>query len=153
MTNSSFPQMEQAFFSNIFLKKDKKIYSLESKDSKQVVVDTTKEHKTYPIVVLIDGATASASEILAAALKESYGAILVGTNSYGKGKVHQTNKLSDDTLIKYTTAKWFTPNGDSIDGVGLEPGIYVELDEKYFVYLTDEYDNQLQKALELLANN
>ena len=139
--------------SNIFLKKDKKIYSLESKDSKQVVVDTTKEHKTYPIVVLIDGATASASEILAAALKESYGAILVGTNSYGKGKVQQTNKLSDDTLIKYTTAKWFTPNGDSIDGVGLEPGIYVELDEKYFVYLTDEYDNQLQMALELLANN
>ena len=103
--------------------------------------------------MLIDGATASASEILAAALKESYGAILVGTKSYGKGKVQQTNKLSDDTMIKYTTAKWFTPNGDSIDGVGLEPGITVELSLDYFKYLTDEYDNQLQKAIEILANN
>ena len=56
-------------------------------------------------------------------------------------------------MIKYTTAKWFTPNGDSIDGVGLEPGITVELSLDYFKYLTDEYDNQLQKAIEILANN
>lgn len=138
---------------NIFLKKNKTIYSLESKVDKTHVVDTTNEHYDLPIVVLIDGATASASEILAAALKESYGAILVGTKSYGKGKVQQTNKLSDDTMIKYTTAKWFTPNGDSIDGVGLEPGITVELSLDYFKYLTDEYDNQLQKAIEILANN
>ena len=138
---------------SLFLKKNKTIYSLESKDDKTHVVDTTNEHYDLPIVVLIDGATASASEILAAALKESYGAILVGTKSYGKGKVQQTNKLSDDTMIKYTTAKWFTPNGDSIDGVGLEPGITVELSLDYFKYLTDEYDNQLQKAIEILANN
>lgn len=138
---------------NMFLKKNKTIYSLESKNSKQVVVDTTNEHQTLPIVVLINEATASASEILAAALKESYGAILVGTNSYGKGKVQQTSKLSDDTLIKYTSAKWFTPSGDSIDGVGLEPGISVALNKDYFTYLTDEYDNQLQKAIEILAND
>ena len=137
----------------LFLKEGRTIYSLETKNEKEVVKDNTKEYRTIPIVVLINNGTASASEILAAALRDSYGAIIVGTKSYGKGKVQQTSKLSDDTLVKYTTAKWFTPNGDSIDGVGLEPSITVEIGSDYYKYLTDEYDNQLQKALDVLASN
>lgn len=136
---------------SLFLKKGKVIYSLEDKEAKKEVLDTTKESRDYPIVVLIDGATASASEILAAALKESYGATLIGTQTYGKGKVQQTNKLSDDTIIKYTTAKWYTPNGDSIDGVGLTPGIKVLLDSSYVEDPSDENDTQLQKAIEFLT--
>lgn len=137
----------------LFLKEGSTIYSLETKNEKEVVKDNTKEYRTIPIVVLINNGTASASEILAAALRDSYGAIIVGTKSYGKGKVQQTSKLSDDTLVKYTTAKWFTPNGDSIDGIGLEPSITVEIGSDYYKYLTDEYDNQLQKALDVLASN
>ena len=95
----------------------------------------------------------SASEILTAALKESYGAILVGMKSFGKGRVQQTSKLSDDSLIKYTTAKWYTPSGDSIDGIGLTPGIMVELTEEYVKNPCDDTDAQLQKAIEILANN
>lgn len=137
---------------SLFLKKGKVIYSLESKDDKTVTYDKTKTMREYPIVVLVDGATASASEILAAALKESYGALLVGKKTYGKGKVQETSKLSDDTLVKYTTAKWFTPSGDSIDGVGLVVGIDVSLTVEYLKDPSDENDAQLQKALEFLRN-
>ena len=136
---------------SLFLKRNKTIYSLESKNDVEVVKDTTDTFRTLPIVVLINGGTASASEILAAALKESYGAIIVGSQSYGKGKVQQTSKLSDDTLVKYTTASWYTPTGDNVEGIGLEPGITVELSDDYFKHLTSEYDNQLQKALELVS--
>ena len=138
---------------SIFLKKGKVIYGIENKNKKENIKDDTKEEKTLPIVVLVDRGSASASEILASALKESYGAILVGTKTFGKGRVQQTSKLSDDSLIKYTTAKWYTPNGDSIDGVGLTPGITVELTEEYAKNPSDETDAQLQKALDILANN
>lgn len=138
---------------NMFLKKGKVIYSLEGKTTKNIVVDTTEEERTYDIVVLIDSATASASEILAAALKESYGAILIGTTSYGKGKVQQTSTLSDDTMIKYTTAKWYTPNGDNIDGVGLTPGIEVYLTKDYLLNPTQENDLQLNTAIEILSRD
>lgn len=136
---------------SMFLKKGKVIYSLEGKTTHNTVLDETEEERNYDIVVLIDSATASASEILAAALKESYGAILVGTTSYGKGKVQQTSTLSDDTMIKYTTAKWFTPKGDSIDTIGLKPGIEVYLTKDYLVNPVNENDAQLMKAIEILS--
>ena len=137
----------------MFLKRGKVIYSLEMKDKTSEVKDNTKEYRTYPIVVLVNGATASASEILTAALKESYGAIVVGTKTYGKGKVQQTSKLSDDTVIKYTTAMWYTPSGESIDEVGITPGVIVELDSKYYQDATYENDNQLQTALSVLSES
>lgn len=138
---------------SLFLKRGKVIYSLETKDKTSEVKDNTKEYRTYPIVVLVNGATASASEILTAALKESYGAIVVGTKTYGKGKVQQTSKLSDDTVIKYTTAMWYTPSGESIDEVGITPGVIVELDSKYYQDATYENDNQLQTALSVLSES
>ncbi len=138
---------------NMFLKKGKVIYSLEGKTTRNTVVDTTDEEREYDVVVLMDSATASASEILAAALKESYGAILVGTTSYGKGKVQQTSSLSNDTMIKYTTAKWFTPNGDNIDSVGLKPGVEVYLTKDYLKNPIQENDSQLAKAIEILSKD
>ncbi len=136
---------------SMFLKKGKIIYSLEGKTTHNTILDETSEERNYDIVVLIDSATASASEILASALKESYGAILVGTTSYGKGKVQQTSTLSDDTMIKYTTAKWFTPSGDNIDTIGLKPGIEVYLTKEYLLNPVSENDAQLMKAIEILS--
>lgn len=138
---------------SMFLKKGKVIYSLEGKTTHNTVLDITDEERDYEIVVLIDSATASASEILAAALKESYGAILVGTTSYGKGKVQQTSTLSDETMIKYTTAKWFTPSGNSIDTIGIKPGIEVHLTKDYLVNPVSENDAQLMKAIEILSRD
>ena len=106
---------------SMFLEKEKIIYSLQEKDKTQTYKDTTSEKRDYPVVVLINEYSASASEILTSALKESYNATLVGKKSYGKGKVQQTLNLEDGSMAKYTTAKWLTPNGKCIDGVGITP--------------------------------
>ena len=93
--------------------------------------------------------SASASEILAAALKDSYGATIVGVTSYGKGLVQQTYDLSDGSMAKYTSARWLRPNGECINGIGIKPDYEVAKEELY-----DEagnpIDNQLQKAIEVL---
>lgn len=130
------------------LTKDKLIYSLQSKDSKKDYYDQTEEAFSIPIVVLINENSASASEILAAALKDSYGATLIGTRSFGKGKVQQTYTLDDGSMAKYTSAKWLRPNGECIDSVGILPDILVELElgENQEVIT----DTQYNKAVEYL---
>lgn len=135
---------------NLFLEKGKVIYQLEDSKGKVKKKDTTKEKRKYDIVVLINGGSASASEILASAIKESYGGDIVGTNSYGKGTVQQTKKLLDGSMIKYTTQKWLTPDGNSINEVGVTPTKVVELNEEYFNNPTTENDNQLQEAIKLI---
>lgn len=134
---------------NLFLKKGDIIYQLEDSKGKVKKKDTTKEKRNYKVVVLINGGSASASEILASAIKESYGGEVVGTNSYGKGTVQQTKKLLDGSMIKYTTQKWLTPNGNSINEVGVVPTKEVVLDDKYLEEPTKENDNQLQEAIKL----
>lgn len=135
---------------NLFLEKGKIIYQLEDSKGKVKKKDTTKEKRSYDVVVLINGASASASEILASAIKESYGGEVVGTNSFGKGTVQQTKKLLDGSMIKYTTQKWLTPDGNFINEVGVTPTKEVELDSKYFENPTHENDNQLQEAINLI---
>ena len=134
---------------SMFLEKGKVIYSLKEKNKTKEYKDTTIEKKNYPVVVLINEYSASASEILAAALKESYDAILVGQTSYGKGRVQNTLNLEDGSMAKYTTAKWLTPNKKCIDGVGIKPDYQVDLsvneDE------TEIIDTQLNKAVEILS--
>ena len=136
---------------NMFLEKGKRIYGLNYQNNITNFNDETSEHKEYEIVVLINENTASASEILAAALKESYGATLVGETSFGKGKVQQTMKLDDGSMVKYTSAYWLTPNGTCIDGIGINPDYYIVNEE-----VTDEAGNitipdaQLNKAIEVL---
>lgn len=127
--------------SSLFLKKGQVIYQLEDKSKKEKIKDNTKESREYPVAVLINGISASASEILASAIKESYGGIVIGTNSYGKGTVQKTKVLSDGSMIKYTTQNWLTPIGTWINEIGVEPTIEVDLD------ITSDKDNQLDIAV------
>ncbi len=136
----------------LFLEKDKLMYTIKSKKDSTDYKDTTDTKRNYPIVVLINGSSASASEILASSLKYSYGATIVGTKSYGKGKVQTTGTLDDGTMIKYTSARWFMPNGECIDEKGLEPDVKIELSEDYKNNPIEENDNQLNEALKILSN-
>lgn len=129
---------------SLFLEKGSVIYSLEEKENTTEYLDETDEKREYKIVVLFNEGSASASEVLIAALKDSYKAILVGTKSYGKGKVQQTHSLEDGSMVKYTSAKWLTPKGECVDKVGITPDYYVENDNNHL-----EIDEQLNKALEL----
>ncbi len=87
---------------------------------------TLEGKKPYPITILVDNGSASASEILAAALKEAGGYKVVGQQSFGKGTVQSTIPMGDDSEIKLTVAKWLTPDENWINGVGVEPDIKVE---------------------------
>lgn len=136
---------------NLFLEKGKVIYQLQDENGTVKKKDTTKEKRTYDIAVLINGSSASASEILASAIKESYKGIVVGQNSYGKGTVQQTKKLLDGSMIKYTTQKWLTPDGNFINEIGVKPTNEVILSEDYYKNPSIETDNQLQEALSLLT--
>lgn len=136
---------------DIFLAKNKIIYQLEDATGKEIKYSKTNEHKEYNIAVLVNKNSASASEILASAIKESYGGYVVGTNTYGKATVQQTYDMEDGSMIKYTTQRWLTPNGNFINEVGLEPTHYVELDKEYYKDKNDANDNQLQMAISLLS--
>lgn len=137
---------------SLFLKKGKLIYSLEDKNSKEDYYDQTETSRDYPIVVLINNNSASSAEILAAALKDSYGAVLVGQTSYGKGKVQQTYDMKDGSMAKFTSARWLRPTGDCIDKKGIKPDFEVAQTTQ-----TDEngeeiiIDTQLVKALEVIG--
>lgn len=137
--------------SELFLEKNKVIYQIESSEGIKKIKSSTKESRNYKIAVLVNKGSASASEILAAAIKESYGGYVVGTNTYGKGTVQETVTMSDGSMIKYTAKKWLTPKGNWIDEVGLEPTDTIEMSEEYYENPTAENDNQLNKAIELLS--
>ncbi len=98
-------------------------------------------------VILIDGGSASASEIVAGAMQDHGRAKLVGDKSYGKGSVQEAIKITPDTLLKITVAKWLTPNGNSISEKGLIPDYKVEFTRKDF---DNKKDPQLDKAIEIL---
>jgi len=101
----------------------------------------------YPIVVLINNGSASASEILAGALRDNREVKLIGTKSFGKGSVQQLIPFSDGSSIKVTIAKWLTPKGNQINEVGLAPDIEVTITPE------DEQANkdpQLEKAIEIV---
>ena len=102
-----------------------------------------------PIVVLVNGNSASASEIFAGALKDYDKATIIGTKTYGKGVIQTLYKLSDGSGLKITTAEYCTPNRNKINKVGIEPDITVELPDN-ITELTDENDTQLQRAIEEL---
>ena len=101
-----------------------------------------------PIVVLINGNSASASEILSSAIQDSGAGTVVGTQSYGKGVVQTIYSLTDGTGVKLTIAEYFTRNGNSIHGIGVTPDVEAQLDTD--AYLEDGTDTQLQAAQEEL---
>jgi len=135
---------------DLFMEKDSILYSLEEKNEYKNILDKTNENRTYPVVILVNEASASASEILTSSFKENYGAIIVGKKTYGKGKVQTTSKLKDNSMVKYTSARWLSPTGNIIDGIGIIPDISVDLDEEYYLNPGDDTDNQLHKAIEIL---
>ncbi|MDE5587506.1 MAG: S41 family peptidase, partial [Bacilli bacterium] len=136
---------------SMFLEKGKVIYQLDTKGIIEQIRDQSKEKRTYPVAVLINKGSASASEILAAALHESYGAYLVGTSTYGKGTVQRAYELKSGATVKYTIQKWLTPDGNWINETGLTPTHLEELNVQYYVDPKDENDNQLQRALDEIS--
>lgn len=133
------------------LPKGKIIYQIQKDNKKIATKDKTSTKREYPIAVLVNGGSASASEILAGAIKESYKGYVVGTKTYGKGTVQQVKKLSDGSMIKYTVENWLTPDGNWINEKGIEPTNVVDMDSAYYENPSDENDNQLQKALLLVS--
>lgn len=105
-----------------------------------------------PLAVLVNGNSASASEIFAGAVKDYGIGTLVGTKTFGKGIVQRIVNLNDGTAVKLTVSKYYTPKGNDIHKVGIEPDVEVELDESLKQKITIEKaeDNQLQKAIEVL---
>lgn len=100
-----------------------------------------------PMVVLVDSGSASASEIVAGALKDYKRATIVGVTTYGKGSVQELHDLSNGGTVKVTVAKWFTPLGVGIDGKGITPDVIVKLPDQV---VSSKSDIQVQKALEIL---
>lgn len=137
--------------SSYLLPKGKTIYQVESKGKKTKYKDETKEAREYPIAILIDNGSASASEILASVIKESYKGYVVGVASYGKGTVQQVSTLKDGSMIKYTIENWLTPKGNWINEKGVTPTNEVKLNEEYYKDPKKENDNQLEEALNLLS--
>lgn len=129
-----------------FLDSKNVIYQTETKDKVSKFYSKGKVNKTYPIVILQNGQSASASELLSVALKEQYGATVVGEVSYGKGTVQEV-VTSGDTEYKFTTKKWLSPKGNWINEVGVIPDINVVLSDSYYSNPTDDNDNQLQAAI------
>ena len=135
---------------SLFLDSSHPIYQIKSKTGQNKYYSTGKETKEYNITILIDANSASASEVVTSALKEQYGASVVGEKSYGKGTVQELQTLPNGEQYKLTTKTWLTSKGKIIDGKGIEPDYKVSLGDKYLEDPTDENDNQLQKAIEVI---
>ena len=126
------------------------LVTVQDRSGKVAEYDSAGIENPIPLVILINKGSASASEIIAGAVQDRKAGTIVGTNSYGKGTVQQTKKLLDGSMIKYTTQKWLTPDGNSINEVGVTPTKVVELNEEYFNNPTTENDNQLQEAINII---
>ena len=135
---------------SLFLDSSHPIYQIKSKNGKSKYYSKGKSDKKYKIVILVNGESASASEVTTAALKEQYNATVIGEKTYGKGTVQELQTLPDGGQYKLTTKRWLTSKGKEIDGVGLEPDIHIEMDEKFISDPSKENDNQLQKAIETI---
>lgn len=138
---------------SLFMDKKKVLYQVKENNKKTKFYALNNEQRSYKIAVLINSSSASASEILTAAMKESYGAIVVGKKSYGKGTVQKEYSLSNGASIKYTTEEWLTPNGKSINGKGITPDFDVDIGSEYYNSYSVDDDNQLQTAINKLLTD
>lgn len=127
------------------------VYCEDNKGERREYNSVAEQSFTGDMVVLVNGNSASASEIMTGALKDYGLAKIVGTTTFGKGIVQTVLPLGDGTAIKITIQDYFTPKGNNIHKVGIEPDVEVELDID--AYKKDGTDNQLNKALEILGNN
>lgn len=131
------------------------VVSIRDKSGAEEAYTIDDEYYDVPMVVLVNGYSASASEILSGAVRDTGEGTLVGTETFGKGVVQSVIDFPDGSGLKVTTARYFTPSGECIHGVGIEPDVEVELDEaavtRYGINnLPHDQDAQLQKAIELI---
>lgn len=128
------------------------IYSIQDKEGNKQVIESDDEHKfDKPLVVLVNGSSASASEILAGSIKDNERGIIVGTTTFGKGLVQSGTLLDDGSYIKITIARYFTPDGYYIHKVGIEPDVVAEIPEvkeEDIDSLPEDWDPQLDVAIE-----
>ena len=132
---------------SMFTKKGETIYRLKTKEKVELIKDETDESRNYPVVVLADGGSASASEVLVGAFSDTYHAKIVGTKTFGKGRVQKVFTLSSGAIFKYTYQEWLTPKGNYIDKVGISPDVEIK-----YEYSKEGKDNQKDKAVEVLSN-
>ena len=139
---------------SLFFPKKTVLYQIETKNLKQKVYSNTDETRTYPIAILINSASASASEILASCFQENYKkSFIVGSTSYGKGTVQKSLTLSSGTSIKYTTQKWLTSKGIWLENKGVVPDYVVNQADEFYEIATFENDTQLQEAIKQIKES
>jgi len=135
---------------DLFVGKDKVVVTEQGRDEKIMQVFKTRKDNQFEdmnLVLLINEGSASASEITAGALKDLNNTKLIGQKTFGKGVVQQIKEFDDDSVLKYTVAKWLTPNGITIDKEGIEPDIKIEISKEDY---QEDRDPQLERALEEL---
>jgi len=134
-----------------FLDKGIVVYT-QTRDGQKEYLRSDNDKINLPLVVLVNKGSASASEILAGAIKDRGRGTLVGTTTFGKGIVQRIKQLSDGSGFKLTVSQYFTPNGINIHGVGIKPNVEVELPENVETIGVENLknDTQLQKGLEIL---
>ena len=135
---------------DMFLDPNQMIVYTEDKDGNTIEKYTSKTSKVIdiPLVVMINGYSASASEIFAGVIQDYELGTLVGTTTYGKGIVQSVQGIGDGSYVKFTTAKYFTAKGRYIHEIGIEPDVEIEFDSD--AYYENDVDNQLNKAIEVM---
>ena len=130
------------------------VYTEDKYGNREEATSDAENYLSLPMTVLVNGNSASASEIFAGAVKDYHWATLVGTTTYGKGIVQRIFDLGDGTAAKITISKYYTPAGNNIHGIGIEPDVEVEIPTEAYDdgVVTEDEDAQLQKALELLRS-
>ncbi len=135
----------------LFFDKKTILYQVQTKNKTTKVKAENSDKRDYPVVILTNSNSASAAEIIAACFQEKYeNATIVGENTYGKGTVQKVVDLHSGASVKYTSEKWLTPKGKSINGVGVKPDVLIERTEEYVNNPTRENDVQLHKAIEVI---
>ncbi len=128
------------------------VYTLNKKQEKESYIAKDQNDSDIPLVVLINGNSASASEIFAGGIKDYKAGTLVGEKTYGKGIVQQVIKISDTEAVKLTIAEYYLPNGECIHKKGIEPDVTVTLDKDAAsdITISEKMDTQLQRGIQLL---
>ena len=126
-------------------------YTVDRDGKRQEYTCDGRNEIQIPLVVLIDGNSASASEILAGAIKDYGIGTLVGTTTYGKGIVQRPIEMTDGSAVKLTISTYYTPNGNNVHGEGITPDIEVKFDSERY-YSDEKYDNQKEEAIKILLD-